>query len=175
MGGFPDYYIVDTFNEDLISLSTVKSYLRVDEDQEDSLLKLFTKSAIEYAESFTGLSLTQRLIEANFYNWKIKSFNFPRFPAVAIHSVYVIDSLGKKREIKKYLYNDKKLSLESEELSGYKLNIIYKAGYTTTTFPAMLAEALLAHIGVMYESRTGEMQAPLRSLNTYLKYKSGRL
>lgn len=177
MRNFPDYYIIDSSIQELVSLELIKSHLRINEDKEDNLLRLFLKSAIEYAEGFTGLSITQRTIEANFYNFQNDILHLPRIPAISVENVSLINYLGKKQKLKKdqYHFDDRKLYLEKSEIASYNLKVIYKAGYDSTTVPAMLVEALLVHIGVMYESRVGEIAPPLRSLNTYLKFKKGRL
>jgi hypothetical protein len=69
-----------------ISLEEAKAQLRVDHDDEDSLIQIYIDAARQHAERFTGLSFAAQTIQYS-YTEKETNFSLPLSPVAEIVSV----------------------------------------------------------------------------------------
>ena len=153
-----------------LTVSEVKSFLRVDSDDEDTLLAVLISAAREMAEKYTRQILMTTTIE-EFYDifpeYTIKDSDIiylSRGPIQSITSVKYVDTLGDEITITNDKYNTDLISEPGRIIStaGWyatkdTVNAVvvrYVVGYSSASdVPAAIKQAMLLLIGEMYEKR----------------------
>jgi uncharacterized phiE125 gp8 family phage protein len=157
---------------DVISLSTAKAHLRVDSNDEDTLITSLINTAGEIVEEYTGLYL-----ESGTFTYYADRFSsvmpIHAGPGISITGVQYIDDLGvTKTWASSHYFIDEKsypMRVQFDELPNevddrvHAVRISGTAGYTTV--PSALKSAMLLIIGHLYEHRkdvlVGIQSAPL--------------
>src|SRR5690606_32667448 len=87
-----------------VSLEAAKAHLRVDTEDEDSLISDLISAATDYVENWTGRALVQQVWEAYYPNFYPKIY-LPKPPITEIESVYYKDADGVSALLDVSLYN----------------------------------------------------------------------
>lgn len=163
-----------------ISLAQVKLFLRIEHDEEDSLLALFITAAREAAEEVLGKSLitqSQRLYVPCPKNTLLA---LPRGPVQSIQTVAVEDEEGNLTTLDSdtyRLHEGRGLLQLYHIVLGPTLVVTYVAGFGDTgeEVPSIIRQGLFNHIAAFYETR--ETQTPMPELVKafYLPYREVRL
>lgn len=67
-----------------LTLAQVKAHLRVDDDDEDTLLVTYLRAAVAYAESFMGRALVDQTFDYYFDAFPTGSISLPRSPLIEV-------------------------------------------------------------------------------------------
>lgn len=159
-----------------VSLGQVKSFLKVDDESDDSLIEDIIKAARQFVEDFTGQSLLEQ-------HWQLKIFpkanlkfsmltilrptvcgvslRLPKVPIIDIEKVWIQYNSQKSYTLSENMYRlegdacNAQLVIPSIHLGEYPLNIHYKAGYgeNPTTIPPLFIQAILMKCAELYENR----------------------
>lgn len=154
-----------------LSLSTVKSYLRIDYSDDDSLLSILIQSARERAEQYCNRSFITQTLEA-YYDKIEKDFTLPRAPIQNVSTVkliylneestltqnadyYVMGNQDQWVTITATTYNLPPGFSPGDDISRYHLDVTYTAGYGSswTNVPMGIQEAIMKMAGAAYEVR----------------------
>jgi len=151
----------------IITLTEIKEYLRLEHDKEDNLLLSAAQAAIDIIQKYTGLSLyleQKTLYIPSLCSCKIA---LPFTPVTEIKEIKI-----NHRSIKEYNLSYETITLPLWAM-GQKIEIIYEIGYREC--PADLKMIILAYIANIYE-RNYDLAMPdviLRSLSSYRHYRIG--
>jgi gp6-like head-tail connector protein len=158
--------IEDRHNSQILSLWTMKQYLRIVSDEEDNLIENFIKTAIAIAEGYIGHSLLQRTRKVSFYNIK-KEVILPHGGDVTI--LKVIDKDG--NIFNDWFLGEKGIRFTSLEAIN-SATIVYSEGFKQVSdIPAPIISALMAHVATLYDDRYGGGLAPVKAVMIYQKYR----
>lgn len=154
-----------------LSLTTVKSYLRIDFSDDDSLITTLIQSARERAEQYCNRSFITQTLEA-YYDKIEKNFTLPRAPIQSVSTVkliylnevstltqnadyYVMGNQDQWITITATTYNLPPGFSPGDDLSRYHLDVTYTAGYGSswTSVPMGIQEAIMKMVGAAYEVR----------------------
>jgi len=144
-----------------LSLSDVKSFLRIDGSAEDAVLNLLIATARILAEELTGHALITQ-------SWKIAyDTNVPEcVPLVylPVQSITAVTSINEAEEsttiaASSYTLNAARDALIFESIpSGRRIEILYESGYgdAASDVPADIRQAMLVHVAHLYEHRDSQ-------------------
>jgi uncharacterized phiE125 gp8 family phage protein len=154
-----------------LSLSTVKSYLRVDFSDDDTLITTLIQSARERAEQYCNRSFITQTIEV-YYDKIERTFILPRAPIQSVSTVkliylnevstltqnadyYVMGNQDQWITITATTYNLPPGFSPGDDISRYHLDVTYTAGYGSswTNVPMGIQEAIMKMVGAAYEVR----------------------
>jgi hypothetical protein len=135
---------VNDYNITPIPLQTVKSFLRVTSVEDDSLIALLLKSAINYAENKLGIVIGKKEYYYNIYGDN-SDILLPRFPILQINSVQVDGLETRYQMVGNYLRINK---------NNYNLSVKISFICENMNFGDSISIAILRHIFFLYENRS---------------------
>lgn len=159
--------IVTDISVEPVTLTEVKSWLRITTSEQDTLLTLLITAARKAMEKYTASTYAQKTIHATWVeipgDWIL---NLPYGPHISVDAVYLIDEEGtetlKTLNSDYYVYGDQDLIIAlskvwtTSQSLQYSARVEYKAGYghaNTETLPDELKLAILKQIATDYEMR----------------------
>ena len=163
----------ERINIDPESLSSIKKYLRVDNNYEDDLICTIVDSAISQFEEYTLLALIEQ-------NWTISYKNFCedslKFPIRNVSKILSVKSLSYQNCIHEINLSQVSLNTEFNSISfkviplTRMLRIELVAGISNKfeDIPSNIKTCLLEHISFLYDNRSAEEQFDLKK---YSKFK----
>lgn len=166
--------VLDEANSEIISLSEIKNFLRIDFDDDNDLLIRLLKSALKICELYISQTLNPKVYQLSLY--KIgREINLLYPPVIDVLSINIVNKNNDCLEYKNYMFDkiSNKITLNNIPFDFYRIDIVYKAGYTLV--PDDLKQAILFHISKMYDDKTGYSPIPKASLNIYKNYKTIRI
>jgi uncharacterized phiE125 gp8 family phage protein len=145
-----------------ISLGDVKLYLRVDHDDEDTLIQSLIKVAREHTEAFTRRSIAVQTFELIVDEFP-KRLKVPRPPLALIESVQYRDRHGQTQTLDPADY-----SVDTDSEPGVihfhnrpgdlfpsgAVRVRFQAGYDAETLPEPIKQAIMLLVNHLYEKRT---------------------
>ena len=155
-----------------VALSDAKLHLRVDIDDEDSLISGMVASARELVERWTGRALLTQTWKwtADSFPWYYKPIVLGRAPLIAVSQIQYYDTSGVLQTLASNQYNADPLSRAGEiwpafgvqwpytNLQSNAVTVTFTAGYADTpTVPSSLKSAILLTLGDLYENRESSM------------------
>jgi uncharacterized phiE125 gp8 family phage protein len=149
----------------VITLEEAKAYLRVDSEDENTLISAMIDAAERHVELFTGRVLLTATFEL-VYDEVSSSIEIPKSPLQEVTKIEVISEAGVKTEVDSSTYDvDTSGTLGRVQLKtgcvwpshrGFASFIVtVKAGYgdTAAAVPPALKQAALAALAVIFASR----------------------
>ena len=149
----------DVVNEP-VSLDDVKSFLRIDFDTEDLLIKSLIKSARVYCEKYTGITFAPKKADM-FINYQSGTIKLPVYPVTKVNEVNFIASDGSESEVTFYTLSPDTINIDSLGAGMYVVDIEY--GYAS--LPDELKTGLLMAVGLLY---AGRELTQMKEVNQYL-------
>jgi uncharacterized phiE125 gp8 family phage protein len=158
------YRLIEPPSTEPISLQEAKEHLRVDGDEENSLINSLIITARDFVEKRTGRALVTQKIELTLDEWPANEIILPMPPVQSIDSIvykdknnieHVLDSSGYFSDLDsepaRIVPNESWPSVELYPVGAIKVR--YTAGYDTASVPTSLKQAMLLLIGTWYENR----------------------
>jgi uncharacterized phiE125 gp8 family phage protein len=154
-------YLVQTvapINEP-VSLDEAKKFMRILENDDDTLIESMIIGAREYAENYTNRQLMTATYELYLSDF-IQDFKMPKNPIQSITSIEYMDEDGNYQVLDSslyYLYGDNDISkIHFEDFEDHKehkkaIKITFVAGYTTV--PSSIIAYIKVLVSTMYENR----------------------
>lgn len=136
--------VVNDYNITPIPLQTVKSFLRVTSMEDDSLIALLLKSAINYAENKLGIVIGRKEYQYSIYGDN-SDILLPRFPILQINSVKVDGIETEYQMVANYLRIDR---------NNYNLPVKIRFTCENMNFGDSISIAILRHVFFLYENRS---------------------
>ena len=171
--GFVGLQLISKPITEIISVSDIKAYSRIDSSYEDNLLLDLITAAREYCEEYTGRSFIEQ-------SWALTTDNFnddniielPRAPIISIDSVQYLDTDGALQTLGSGFYQadinaepGRLKVLSMPDLANDRLNklpINYTSGYGKSSLDVPKAIIHAAQILVLfyYDNRSMPGSAP---------------
>lgn len=161
-----------------VSLLEVKSHLRIDFADDDTLLAGFITAAREYCEMFQNRAFITQTWELTMDAWPCFPFQLPMPPLVSVSSIKYFDTANVETTWDAANYFEDtdsepgriglahSISLPTTTLrpiNGVKIQ--YVAGYgVATAVPLRAKQAILMLIGHLYENRESVSQEDLKEI-----------
>ena len=136
--------VVNDYNITPIPLQTVKSFLRVTSTEDDNLIALLLKSAINYAENKLGIVIGRKEYQYSIYGDN-SDILLPRFPILQINSVKVDGIETEYQMVANYLRIDR---------NNYNLPVKIRFTCENMNFGDSISIAILRHVFFLYENRS---------------------
>lgn len=166
--------------EEPLSLTEVKTYLRIEGEYEDELLTSMIKAATNSAENYMSNSILNKKYQAVYDNYVAEENLLPKQPVTSITEVRKIASDDSVSVIPSNQYflssgNEKIIFIHCP--SGKRIEIDFFAGLASSAsgLPHTIKQALLCHIANMYERKVASSNVPELSKQIYNSYKKVRL
>jgi uncharacterized phiE125 gp8 family phage protein len=144
-----------------VSLATLKTHLRVESDDENTLLNTYITAARSYVESYCGVPLVTRSITA-----KCDCFadfaSVPMVPLGVVSGITYVDEAGAGQTLSTAVYEVRSDGLDASIVlkygqqwpsiqAGSRITVATAVGYATV--PEAIVAALLLLIAHWYENR----------------------
>ncbi len=163
-------------NKSAITIEEVKSFLKIDHNEEDSLLERIIKAVTQQFESYTSSALINHTCLATYRQFIGNYVILPISPARLIKKVHLVDF---QNNVKDYDIKNCELNTDIDELYfkmipfSYLLKVEYVAGYgyESVNVPESIRAAILPHIAYFYENRSTYISFPLNSYDQFRKIK----
>ncbi len=137
-----------------VDYATAKNHLRLDSNEEQTVVELAIDAATDFAQDAMGTSLLAQTIMATFYVGE--DIALPRGPLIAITSV--TDGNGRiitDYDVWRVGHSDR---LTINEAHEHPITVAYTAGYpNVAAIPASIRQAILVHVGTLYAMRESVM------------------
>lgn len=178
----------DELNEPL-TLTEVKTHLKIDLSNEDTLLNNLIKSAREFVEEYCNISLTEKQIEV-YYNNIGSEIILPRAPLMTLDHFYYYSDTYVETEVTSSLYKlitfntftESRILLKVGNVyptytSRFGIKLILTVGIPSTTedivygVPEEMKTEMLNLIAFKYENRQSEADIPDEILSKLYKYR----
>ena len=162
-----------------ISLSEAKTYLRVDGSTEDALIGEMVQAVRIAAEEATGRSLMTQRWRVSFGEHLPDRVALPYGPVQAVVSVKSVDEAGDSTTLATTAYVLDVVAGElvcKSAIVGHRVEVEYDAGYgdAATDVPVLLKHGMLLHLLRLYGSRDG-IEPPKEALAAYAPYRELRI
>lgn len=161
-----------------IALAQAKTYLRIDDTSEDSLVTDMITAARMTAENWLRRSLINQVWKLGYDDLLPEIVYLTMGPVNSVTSVTVINRDASTQLLNSgsyYLNSAKTALLFDSAPSGFHIEIVYNAGYGSdaSAVPMPIRQGMLSHIASMYESRgeTEQSAIPEQTLNLYAPYR----
>lgn len=158
------------------TVDEIKTFGRIDGDDEDDLIEGFITGVRELVEKYLGRALLEQTIVASMDFWPGAVVQLPRPPLISITEVRTVDEDGMETTYSSDYYYANTKSLPGEcvinfdatepdntsnrQRGGYEIE--FKAGYGTeaTDVPFALRNALMLWVMEVYENRQMTAEPP---------------
>lgn len=163
-----------------VTLSEVKTFLKVEHSDDDGLLSNLISAARVDAENFLSRSLITQGWRMSFDSYIPYELLLAMTPVQSISSVKAIDKQGTEATISAATYHlgaDNRKVIFDIAVCSYKIEIDYVAGYgdAAADVPSPIRQGILNHIAYMYEHRGLKRDMPLGASRYYWAYRIVRL
>lgn len=153
-------------SQDVLTLDQVKAHLRVQDDDEDELIRTYLKAATAYAESFMGLSLIDQTWDYYFDAFPLSSLpiKLPRSPLIEVLE-FVSEGAGFAAYSVDYATEPARLYLTTgaswPSVTGltsvgriqFRSGFVDLSGSPTGQVPSDILSAILLIVGTLYATR----------------------
>lgn len=150
--------------ETILNVEFVKNYLRIDNSEDDLIIKNYIETAVLFAEKYLGIELCDKNVEYSFFILQnTKTLQNDIFRNINKDDIISIENNG--TYIENFLVENDIVSFE-EGIAG-KLNITILKRASFKNISANLKQALLCHIASMYQNKDGDCEIPKTTLQIY--------
>lgn len=156
--------------DDIISVADLKSHLRVDVDDDDSLIESFRNAAILWVQEITGRIMGD--VDCIIYLDAFRPVTLDAGPVNSISSIQYIDTFGNVQTLSTANYfvdiagsHGRVRFHDVPDLYDYALNRVIincNVGHAESSIPAPMIHAVRLLVAHLYENRSA---AEIRSVN----------
>ena len=148
---------------EVITIDDVKAQLKIEDNEEDSLLLQYLETAINHAENYAGIHIRTRPIKFWFNDFPGVDLKLYASPITAITKVEYYDTSNVLTEYTLSDVDFDKFSGKIRPVFGKSWPSVYErfnsvgveatCGYTASTLPSPIKQAILMLVGHFYENR----------------------
>ena len=160
-----------------ITLTQAKNWLRIDHNQDDSLLQELIIAVRRHAESFMRRALVSRTYKVSMVGYLPNVVRLPMMPVQSIEAITLLDEQQNATVLDaadyRILPGAQYVQLEQSVLS-HRVEIEYTAGYgTADDIPEELKQGMLMHLAALYDGDHSKQYAsiPQVALGLYLPFR----
>lgn len=162
-----------------VTVEEARTHCRIDGNQDDELLYILTRTAREYAETYTGRSFVNTTWEHRVDQFP-RFFDLPKAPLSSVTSITYVDALGATQTLSQNAYqvvsDTGPYAQKARIVEAYNQNwptargqaddvrVRYVAGYgSPTDVPMTVRAAIKLMIGHLYENREATLTGTIVS------------
>ncbi len=163
-----------------VSVADIKSHLRIEDDEEDTLIGEYGDSAERAVEAELGIGLFVQTLVLRMDRFPTEAIILPRPPLTSVTSVTYTDTDGNSQTWASSKYTANTFTTPGEIVRAYgeswpatrsipnAVVVTYVAGYASTSvLPAMIKTAVLLTIGEIMENRERSATEVLKELELF--------
>lgn len=174
-----------------VTVDEVKTFARIDGDDEDSLIESFIESARRAAENYLGRALIEQTITAKMDFWPSMKLELPRPPLISITAVETLD----EDDTATTYSSDYYYAITTDTEAGYiviksgssiptnsdrsygGIQVRYKAGYgdARTDIPSAIRDGIKLWATDIYENRFVRDTPPPEAISFLYPFKVLRI
>lgn len=180
MSHYPHMTLVTPPASEPLTLAEVKGFLRIDSNDEDTLLTELMIAVRKAAESFINAALLTQTWELEFNSYVPLQAMLPFGPVQSINFVKLLDKQGNETTFSSAAYRlsagNQKLIFDITPMSPI-IKIQYVTGYgdSASDVQSDIKQGMLHHITEIFEGRSGGHALPPQAMNLYSAYRTVRL
>lgn len=148
-----------------VSLSMVKSFLRVENNQDDDLISNLVSIATEYAEWYMEKSLMRQKWQISCIGYIPRKIQLIFGPLIGVESVKTVFRNNDETVVNQDLYYVDMIGSYIEFYSYFnvrRLDVIYEAGHLDANLiPAQIKHGIAYHVAIAYKNREAENSSSL--------------
>lgn len=171
-------FLVSPPTDAIVTLAEAKAWLRVDRDDEDSLISRLIDSATDRVARITRRALSPQTLRLDLACWPTRTgIELPRPPLTTVANVKYVDTGNTLQTLDSGLYstetggdNPAIVRLVPGETwpdivrgRGDAVQVTYVAGYSVGAVPAAIRDAILSIIEWEYDNRAGMMSSEFQT------------
>jgi uncharacterized phiE125 gp8 family phage protein len=168
--------VYEECKQEIISLSELKNYLKIDFDKQDDLLVGLIKTARESAEKILNRHITRKTITQVSVANNLQVIKLVHNSIIQINSITLVDTNKKNILLDKseyYFDKSNSVCLVKFSFSYNKVTISYDVGYRENSMvPASLKTGMLTHIAAIYDNGALLESTPKITLDLYQPYRN---
>lgn len=163
-----------------LTLAETKTYLKISNENDDTLITSLITTVRVSAEEFLRSSLITQSWKLSYDKYAPACVVLPMGPVQSVTSVTAITRSGSSSAISSSSYylsdGNRRLVFDASPLS-HRIEIIYVAGYgaAAENVPSPIRFGMLAHIAAIYDGRAGGHSLPKQAVDFYLPYRGVRV
>jgi hypothetical protein len=173
-------YQIETYGDDPISLADIKRYMKIDTDDDDTVISAIASSVFNYAEQITG-----RNVRANVWLAFPEEFSdgliLNRMNIETVEVSYVLDGANNILDPQTYWLKKGVLNSCLMLVDGYSWpsvdredSIMIRFEVSTDYMLPQMIIAMLRHIALAYENRGDELSSTYYSVDIYRQFMLGK-
>lgn len=137
-----------------VTLEEVKSFLRIENNQDDKLISSLIFMATDYAEWHMEKSLVKQTWQVSYEGYIPRRIYLSYGPVSKI-----ILATAKNQELRYYFSNVGNYIELFHYLNGIRVDIVYEAGYDSV--PEQIKLGIMQHVSALYKDRELEVSSHL--------------
>jgi|GEM_PF-1673210 uncharacterized phiE125 gp8 family phage protein len=161
--------------EELISLGQIKSYLKIDFDEQDYFLNEVIATTRQYAEKFLSMHLVKKIYKQINIADNQRKIALIKTPVNKVMEVFIISLSGKKVELKAEEYEFdgfNKILIYRQDIFYKAIEIKYMVGYENINLvPSPIKTGMMIHASSIYDRGDLGDAIPQSTLNLYQPYR----
>ncbi|WCR58197.1 head-tail connector protein [Wolbachia endosymbiont of Ctenocephalides felis wCfeJ] len=143
-----------------VTLEEVKSFLRIESDQDDKLISNLIFMATDYAEWYMEKSLVKQTWQVSCEGHIPNRIYLSYGPVRVIISATATMSKNQEKRTLKYYFSDIGGYIEFfNHLNAIRVEIVYEAGYDKV--PEQIKLGIMQHVSALYKNRESEVNSYL--------------
>ena len=160
-----------------VTLAETKLFLRVDNEEEDTLIAMMIASSRRKAEQYIRRSLITQRWKMAYDDYAPSRINLMRGPVQAMVMVVSVQRDGSSSTLLPTTYHlsaNKDVLLFDAAPIGYQVELTYITGYgdAPSDVPEPIRQGMLCHIAHMYNERDGSLEPDGMVKNLYDDYRT---
>lgn len=157
-----------------LTLEDIKSYLRVDFEEDDKLLVNLAIAACEKAENFIGISVLERSVSQ--VNYDIYDSHIKLYQSPVIKVERVLDERSEMIPDQEWEFNNRDYTIIfKQERRASQISIDYISGFTKNNISQSIKVGLLEHIMFLYDGKSNAQEMPVRSIDLYSLFRNRKV
>lgn len=178
MSKYPFLHIKTEPLVEVLSLDEIKSYLRINSNEDDDLLNNLQIAVRKTAESYTSKAFVQQEWEVVFDDLGSEKIILPITPIISLLSIKYLDKNDNEIIINESDYYLCKIQSVVTLKGTYKKIIVnYIAGYSSdsSNVPSSIKQGMLNHIAFIYDGKGSPDKLPFDTKILYSSFKKIRI
>ncbi|BET28642.1 hypothetical protein wCauATS_08440 [Wolbachia pipientis] len=143
-----------------VTLEEVKSFLRIENNQDDKLISDLIFMATDYAEWHMEKSLVKQTWQVSYEDYVSRRIYLSYGPVSKIVLATAMMSKNQEKRTLKYYFSDVGGYVEFFNcLNAIRVDVVYEAGYDNV--PEQIKLGIMRHVSALYKNRESEVSSHL--------------
>ncbi len=159
---------------EFLTLADIKSYLRIDFQEDDELLRSLAIAVCEKAESFMAINLLERYAKQVVFDVASSEVLLYQTPVIKVEKV--LDENNTIMPAESWVFNDRSNTVRFfREKRSAQISIEYVSGFTKNNIAQSIKCGLLEHISYLYDGKSISEGLPASSVDLYSAFRNRKI